>query len=38
VPAGCAQARALPLCRRGGVGFLVEGVVQIPSTYMAFEV
>jgi hypothetical protein len=37
VSAGCAQARALLLCRRGDVGFLVEGLVQIPSTYMAFE-
>jgi hypothetical protein len=32
VPAGCAQTGAEPLCRHTGVGFLVDGVVQIPST------
>jgi hypothetical protein len=32
VAAGCAQTGAEPLCRHTGVGFLVGGVVQIPST------
>jgi hypothetical protein len=38
MPARRAQAGSQLLYRCENVGFLVEGVVQIPSTYTAFEV